>query len=398
MTRVVLLLLFAIHPVVDFQDYLAETDCDDAAFGPGGDVYLACHSQNGEDMDARVVRMRQGNVVWGTTLRGSAYDGAFRVNVDRQGAAYVVGFTKSPDFLGRFDAHAMRTFLVKLDANGKVDFATLLDAENGDALAVDQAAGVAYVGGTQQGHAFVAKVRVQDGSVSTTRFSGEGKEKVTGISLDGRGGLYVTGYTESAEYFGHKVNGRSDAFLARLHTFLLSLDYGLLLGGSGEDSGWGVATGRDGSAVVAGITASNDFPVSPHAFQRHLGGASDAFVAKVVNGRLVWATYYGGSAADEAGYDGGDVKVDSEGTIWLAGQTHSTDLPVTRGTYAGGDGDGFVAAFSADGHRLLFGSYFGGAGRDLLEGLDVAHRRVIATGLTNSPHGRFQAMRVGLRY
>jgi len=179
MTRVVLLLLFAIHPVVDFQDYLAETDCDDAAFGPGGDVYLACHSQNGEDMDARVVRMRQGNVVWGTTLRGSAYDGAFRVNVDRQGAAYVVGFTKSPDFLGRFDAHAMRTFLVKLDANGKVDFATLLDAENGDALAVDQAAGVAYVGGTQQGHAFVAKVRVQDGSVSTTRFSGEGKEKVT---------------------------------------------------------------------------------------------------------------------------------------------------------------------------------------------------------------------------
>lgn len=398
MKPIALLLLVSINPVIEFQDFLAETDCDDVAFGPAGDTFLACHTRNGDDMDARVLHMRNGRVVWGTTLAGNAYDGAYRVKVDRQGSVYVVGFSKSADFLGRFDASAMRAFFVKLSPTGKVNYATLLDAENGDALALDEAAGLAYIGGTHHGRAFIAKVAAGLDLISTKEFAGGGKEKVTGLALDGRGGLYVTGYTQSATYFGDNVNGGSDAFLARLRTTDLRVAYGMLLGGSGEDSAWGVTADAEGRAVVAGITNSPDLPVTPHAFQAKLKGGSDAFLAKVQDRHLVWATYYGGTAADESGYDGGDVKVDTQGTIWLAGQTHSADLPVTRGRYAGGDGDGFVAAFSADGSRLLFSSYFGGPGRDLLEGLDVADRHVIATGLTNSPSGRFQAMRVGLRY
>lgn len=190
---------------------------------------------------------------------------------------------------------------------------------------------------------------------------------------------------------GAGTTARSErSVLTRLATADLAITFSTFFGGSGDDSGWGVAVDRNGNPVVTGITGSPDLPVSKTALQMSLRGDKDAFVARLSGRRYatVHATYYGGSADDESGYDGEPLQLDRAGNIWLAGITSSSDLPLqspSQAAFAGGDTDGFLALFSPDLSRLCFATYRGGSGRDLLEGLAVSEDgMVLATGVTFS--------------
>src|SRR5438093_2961462 len=59
------------------------------------------------------------------------------------------------------------------------------------------------------------------------------------------------------------------------------LSYSTYLGGSGDDSGGGIAVDADGNAYVAGRTSSPNFPTVAGAFQPTRGSTTDAFVAKL---------------------------------------------------------------------------------------------------------------------
>src|SRR5947208_15293465 len=164
--------------------------------------------------------------------------------------------------------------------------------------------------------------------------------------------------------------------------------FSTFFGGNGDDSGWGIAIDRSGNPVVAGITDSMDLPRTSGAYQHANGGKEDAFLASFRGRHLrdIRATYFGGSNDDESGYDGGDVNVDRRGNIWIAGITLSTDLPTRNAPqpqFGGGNGDGFVAAFTPDLRNLCFSSYHGGQDRNLLEGLAIsASGMVAATGVS----------------
>src|SRR5712691_1859358 len=102
---------------------------------------------------------------------------------------------------------------------------------------------------------------------------------------DGRGSLFAVGYTKSKDFpvvapIQAGLRGVSDLFLTRLRIPDLALTFSTCFGGSGDDSGWGVAVDRMGNPVVAGITDSSDLPASSDAFQRTARGGLDAFVAK----------------------------------------------------------------------------------------------------------------------
>jgi hypothetical protein len=155
-----------------------------------------------------------------------------------------------------------------------------------------------------------------------------------------------------------------------------SLRFSTYLGGSGDDSGWGVALDQQGNPVVAGITESDDLPVTTDAPQTHRGGQADAFLMKLDGSgqRLLFATYYGGTGLDHSGYDGGNVAVSRTGNIWMVGLTNSRDLVAPGGyhlQYGGGEQDGFLIAFSHRG-KLCYGTYTGGTARYLLEGVTLA--------------------------
>ncbi|HYS71996.1 MAG TPA: SBBP repeat-containing protein, partial [Thermoplasmata archaeon] len=80
---------------------------------------------------------------------------------------------------------------------------------------------------------------------------------------------------------------------------------------------------------------------------------------------LVWATYLGGSAYDDARA----VAVDGAGNVYVTGQTRSTDFPTTPGaynrTFGGAQFDAFVAKYDPTGNTLLYATYLGGTGNEI---------------------------------
>ncbi|MFB3908372.1 MAG: hypothetical protein ACE15D_08195 [Candidatus Eisenbacteria bacterium] len=99
---------------------------------------------------------------------------------------------------------------------------------------------------------------------------------------------------------------------------------------------------------------------------------------------LLWSGYLGGSLEE---YGEGIVRRE-DGTILVAGSVRSPDLPTTPGAYAeslSGGWDVFVAALSAGGDSLLWCTYLGGAGVELLQTLACdPEGRPVLTGKTES--------------
>ncbi len=164
------------------------------------------------------------------------------------------------------------------------------------------------------------------------------------------------------------------------------------LGGSGFDGpSDGGYVGADGQLIGGGHTSSANFPTTPGAYDLALAGASDAFVYRFAadGTALVFATYFGGNGDDRVR----DVDVDASGAITVAGETSSTNLPVTgnaiQSTFGGGY-DGCVARLSATGDQLLYCTYLGGNGNDgqnveFVVGLEVDAAGVMTlAGQTNS--------------
>src|SRR5207248_2911078 len=99
--------------------------------------------------------------------------------------------------------------------------------------------------------------------------------------------------------------GPRDAFVAAINTNAAGaagLVYSTYLGGSGDDTGYGIASDGSGNAYVTGVTTSTNFP-AVNGFQAANGGGADAFVAKINTNSagvasLVYSTYLGGSGYD----------------------------------------------------------------------------------------------------
>lgn len=419
-------------PDVTWSTYLGVADCDDAALWQG-DLFLACHSpasllpvsvSGSVDRDgimaAYLLRLdvERGQVVYATRVGADAFTAALRIKIDEQGFAYVTGLTKGSEFpvtenavQPRFGGGPSDAFLVSLSPRGQLSYATFLGGEGddvGNALALDGQGGVFVAGTTNSGSlpgrsntgresadAFIAFLRPSNASsLNSVAFGGSAEEKLSGVAVDGRGGVFAVGYTKSHDFpvlnpVQPVLRGTSDVFVTRLSVPSLTIAYSTYLGGSGDDSGWGVAIDGAGAPVVAGITDSTDLATSRDAFQRTAPGGLNAFVARLDGSEYdsVQLTYFGGSRDDSSGFDGSDIAVDASGRVWLVGFTSSSDLPVRDALQEdyGGETDGFVAAFSPDLSQLEFSTYRGGSKRDVLEGLDVdSGGRVAVTGLTFS--------------
>ena len=419
-------------PVVTWTTYLGVADCDDAALWQG-DLFLACHSpksllpapvSGSADRDgimaAYVLRvdLERGQVVYATRVGADAFTAALRIKIDEQGCAYVTGLTKGHGFpvtknavQPRYGGGASDAFLVSLSPYGQLLHGTFVGGEGddvGSALALDGQGGVFVAGTTNSGDlpgqsntdhesadAFIAFLRPSSvPSLTSVAFGGSAEEKLTGVAVDGHGAVFAVGYTKSDDFpvlnpVQPALRGTSDVFVTRLSVPSLTIAFSTYLGGSGNDSGWGVAIDGAGAPVVAGITDSQDLATSTDAFQRSAPGGLNAFVARLGDSEYdsVQLTYFGGSSDDSSGFDGSDIAVDASGRVWLVGLTSSSDLPVRNALQEdyGGATDGFVAVFSADLSQLEFSTYRGGSKRDILEGLDVDSGGTVAvTGLTFS--------------
>ncbi len=150
-----------------------------------------------------------------------------------------------------------------------------------------------------------------------------------------------------------------------------------------------IALDTEGNVYITGNTDSGNtgLPVTPGAVQPTSGGSSDVFVAKLdASGTtLLYCTYLGGADSDA----GLGIAVDASGNAYVAGETRSTNFPVSSNafqkTYGGGSFDAFAVKLNPTGTALLYSSYLGGSTEDhaYSVALDPAGAAYL-TGSTNS--------------
>jgi len=353
-------------------------------------------------------------LTYSTYLGGDDAESGSGIAVDGSGCAYITGTTYSTDFPTKNpyqtyeEANAIAVFVTKLGGSGDgLVYSTYLGGGNLDAghdITVD-GSGCAYVAGrtssidfptlnpyqTYQGgqDAFVTKLNSSgNGLVYSTYLGGSTVDAGRAIAVDGSGCAYVTGSTYSTDFptlnAYQTFQGLTDAFVTKFSSSGSTLDYSTYLGGSGVETGQGIAVDGAGFAFVTGRTSSTDYPTE-NAYQTDPDPVWDnAFVTKLNSSGdgLVYSTYLGGDDVDA----GTGIAVDNVGCAYVTGNTLSTDFP-TENPYQTdqGDGDAFVTKFSSSGTGLVYSTYLGGSGYDVGSGIAVddsgsAH----VTGRTNS--------------
>jgi hypothetical protein len=297
---------------------------------------------------------------YSTYLNGSSASNAYSVAVDSSGNAYVTGSTLSTDFPtstpfqntnhGRYDA-----FVAKLNSTGT-------------------------------------------GLVYSTYLGGSGTDYAFSIAVDAAGNAYVAGTTGSSDFpttvgaFQPKCGGGvtgckgPDIFVTKLDPSGSALSYSTYLGGTGDDRGYAIALDPAGNVYVTGKTTSPDFPTTPGSFQTTLKGPTNVFVTALnpTGSGLVYSTYLGGSASDQANA----IAVDASGDAYVAGSTTSTDFPTTPGAFQTsrlGPANAFVTQVNATGNALQYSTYLGGSNTDVAWGIKVdASGNAVAVGQTLS--------------
>ncbi|MCY4594980.1 MAG: hypothetical protein OXC19_09300 [Bryobacterales bacterium] len=260
-------------------------------------------------MAAYVLRLDldRGRLVYATRVQADGLTAALRIEIDDEGCAHVTGLTKGGGLpvsenavQPRYGGGASDAFFVSLAPGGQVVYGTFLGGEGddvGNALGLDGRGGVLLGGtttsgdfsgqsreGDQSADAFISFLRPSSASsLASIVFGGSADEKLTGIAVDGVGGVFAVGYTKSGDFpvlnaAQSTLHGASDAFVTRLRVRSLAIEFSTYLGGSGDDSGWGVAVDGAGAPIVAGSTESHDLATSRDAFQSTARGGLDAFV------------------------------------------------------------------------------------------------------------------------
>jgi hypothetical protein len=218
--------------------------------------------------------------------------------------------------------------------------------------------------------AFVFKLNAAGTAlVYSTYFGGSGTDEGHSIALDGVGNIYIAGHTSSSNFpiagaFQATRGGNLDAFILKLNNAGTTLLYSTFLGGAEDDRALGIAVDSAGTAYVAGLTSSRNFPLITPFQGIHGGGLADVFVTKLTpSGALTYSTYVGGIGQDQA-YG---IAIDAFGSAYVAGYTTSTNFPVVnpfQKDIGAGSDDAFLFKLAPNGNALVFSTYLGGISSD----------------------------------
>ena len=315
-------------------------------------------------------------LVYSTFLGGTSYEMCYGIAVEN-GSAYVAGRTRSSDFpmVNAFDpvyGAGDDCFVTKVEADGQsLEYSTYIGGNSDDyAYGIAAENGFAYITGytwssdfptanafnsTFNGatDCFVTKLAANGSTLLYSTFLGGGLGQTGyGIAVE-NGSAYVTGWTGSPDFpavnaFDSTYNGDYDCFVTKLAADGQSLAYSTFLGGSSDETAFGIAV-ENGFAYVFGSTRSFGFPTA-HAVDSTINGLImpyDCFVTKFTpDGRfLVYSTFLGGTNDDR----GNGIAVEN-GSAYVIGETLSPDFPVLNAyewTHKD-DYDCFVAVISGD--------------------------------------------------
>ncbi len=346
---------------------------------------------------------------------GSRDDIATAIAVDQYGQAYITGFTYSTNFPLKspfqsswtpVDSTAdTATFVTKINPAGTaIVYSTYLGGprSGGTSIAVDSsqrayvagytAAGFplknayqpAFGGGSSDG--FVTILSAAGNSlVYSSYLGGNEQEFIEALARDASGNIFVTGRTEGGFPSLHtlKAPGTPGIFVAKMNSagaLQYSVMYGNVLGTSTA-----ITVDSAGAAYIAGYDNVGTTPITSSAVQKTCPKPSCGFVAKISPSgtTLDYSTYLGNNDAAAKG-----IALDSDRNAYVAGES-GPGLKVSstafQKSFAGGSYDGFVSKINPAGSALIWSTYLGGKGDDVIQSLAIdKNRTVYVAGYTCS--------------
>ena len=254
----------------------------------------AFQSVKGAQEDAFVAKINAAGTAWvyATYLGGNNLDQGNAIAVDAAGSAYITGYTQSTDFplaspLRSSNASSVDAFASKLNPAGSaLVYSTYLGGsatDYGTAIAVD-ASGSAYVTGivtsddfplanpidnTLGSHAvddaFVTKFSPSGTLDYSTYLGGGGADDPYALAVYQSGNVYITGRTNSSDFpLNNAIQATRfafDMFVTEINAAGSARLFSTFIGGTGSESGRGIAVDKLGNIHVAGEGTSTDFPV-----------------------------------------------------------------------------------------------------------------------------------------
>ncbi|MCF6157246.1 MAG: hypothetical protein E3K32_01440 [wastewater metagenome] len=207
-----------------------------------------------------------------------------------------------------------------------------------------------------------------DPLLASTYLGGFSFEKINSVVVSPAGDVYVAGETFSPDLpitfgvFDGSITGSNDAFISKFNNSLTELLASTFLGGSFSERISFLAIDSHENIYATGNTFSSDFPVTPGAFDASFNGGSDAFLSKLDKDltELLASTFLGGSSADNST----SVATHSDGNVFVAGSTASTNFPVTPNAFDtsfNGSSDAFISKLDSNLTVLLGSTFLGGA-------------------------------------
>jgi gliding motility-associated-like protein len=225
-------------------------------------------------------------------------------------------------------------------------------------------------------------------------------------TYDNRGHLYAggtafaTGYPITVGAFDPTYNGivqsgRTDVVITKYDSAGTSLIYSTYIGGANStEVVSSIIVNDQNELLLYGATGSNDFPVTPNAYDTTFAGGTafnnvpngtnfqngtDLYIAKfdAAGSSLIGCTYVGGTKNDGVNSSGtlaynygdyyrGEITLDPNGNCYIASFTYSLDFPTVNPFQAvqGGGIDGVVFKMNPLLTTLIWSSYIGGTGED----------------------------------
>jgi len=378
------------------------------------------------EYDPRYALVIDPDLVFSTLLGGNGAEYGRGIALDPQGNIYVVGATFSLDFpgtTGQTQAGSSDIFVSKLNADAtQLLYSTYIGGRSTDeALAVAvNAAGEAYLTASVDSSDFpiqttLMPTRPERGNSVLVKLDTQGRLAVStylgiemynfyigdNIDLDAAGNVYVTGVDpmvqEGETWYGAQIALRKiDPAVTQ---FLLQRHYG----GTDAEEGSAIAVGAGGAIYLAGSTRGANLPVTANAIQATCGrsgperSCSDDAVIVVADaaGEVTYMSYLGGWSQERSV----GIVADNDGNIVVAGNTSSSEFPVTQNAVQPtcpvdfiDDSPfcyyhTFVSKLTSDGSAFVFSTFLGSTGRtdqEYMRGVDVdAAGNVYVTGNTN---------------
>jgi len=274
------------------------------------------------DWDVYVVKLdANGNLQWTTTIGGPESDGGNSLIQTSDGGYAIAGYTES------FGAGKMDVYVIKLDANGNLQWTRTIGGKGWDvgaSLIQTSDGGYAIAGftssfGAGQWDVYVVKLDAH-GNLQWTKTIGGKKEDVgTSLIQTSDGGYALAGFTSS---FGA---GDYDVYVVELDAHG-NLQWTKTIGGKEDDKGHSFIQTSDGGYAITGFTSSFG------------AGGLDVYVVKLnANGNLQWTKTIGGKKEDV----GFSLIQTSDGGYAITGITSS---------FGAGEWDVYIVKLNANGN------------------------------------------------